>query len=540
MRQNPNPSRNRKLSTRELERRLRKQRTAEKGGPLKAVIKIIDGVMDRIQDVIDPQENKSRREFLLQSGMAVTGIAMATTTGVSLIQRHNDLSSTIDEADEIAASDYTLEKLPYGQLVPEDERHASDLLIAVNTKDYPFPLMDDLVNAAHDALEEYLDPLIKEVPKHVKVHLLIPDGTLKNFEEETREKYPGREFAFYEIPPSQSGAYYYAQDFVSATGMKDEEGRFITMNNIGRRDKHEQIYQLTAYKDERAQMAVTNLGGEMVSRRYADTFNGAQLPLYSKGGDAFPGRLPDGRLAYFLGRQSLHQSIMSFFKRRDGSMPYYDDGGRIYNNIEIEDFTYALEEIKSTFREYYGVDEVVVIGEDYLRDMAEMTGDLSLGEIRQGAFFDIDMVIRPCTTPKGDKVVFCSDVSKYSDQYRPSDLRYLESVEQQMRDQGYTMIPLPTGKFATMNYTNVNFFTETDGNKAVQIPQFGIPEDEIAVKAYENQGFKVLKANYGNVNKYAETDRDSRINRIKEDAGLLTVPEADNLGGPHCSAVVLF
>ena len=214
-----------------------------------------------------------------------------------------------------------------------------------------------------------------------------------------------------------------------------------------------------------------------------------------------PTRLPDGRMGLIVGKMNLAYSVMA---RLDmDSDEEYMKGDR---------FGAEMDRVKADYRDYFGVDEVIIIDEDRLQRQRD--GYVNLREMIKGSeFFHNDMMIKTATNPAGERVAYITNIDNWPedplDRYTGGETprKYLARVRAQFEELGYKIVEMPCTNYAALNYANTIMFDHPEEGKTVVVPQYGEPTDAEAVAIYEREGFKVRKVDMSFVQELTEEQR---------------------------------
>ncbi len=471
----------------------------------------------------------SRRIFLRK--MAGWGLMTAYfgSTALEIFNKHKRPEEALNELREYMGIEKNLEALEPGLLKPEDERSGSEILTGTVPSYSPLPLVggynfNDTVTL--------LGPTLATLPEGTKVKITVPQNNGDECVEKLKDEYPHLEFEAFEMPPSQAGLNY-MQDVVFATGSNDESGRNIIVGSSldarkfrawknGFEEMLEEMelrggldlvsWLTNAAKEEEVIMALHAFGDEALAHKNPEKFDLKFAPLSCEGGDLQPTRLPDGRMGLIVGKMNLLFSLQ----------------GRLGINLRDkfvpgERFLSELENIKEDYKKYFGVEEVIVLDEEYLKKDAEV-GGVSIESLERGSsFFHSDMVVKTATGADGARVAFITSTEDWGEidaHGYSTNTKYLRRIRDQFEALGYKIEDMPCTRFAPLNYVNNIMFDHPQEGKTVVLPQYGDRQDEVAAEKYAKYGFKIRKVDM----KHA-----------------MTVPDEDkkSMGSVHCSFVVL-
>lgn len=475
----------------------------------------------------------SRRAALsVLGGLMVGGLAWSVR---NFFHHRAQFASTVDKAEEIADTQRTPEKLPNGCLIPEDERTGKTILTSM------IPEYSSLAGVGgYDFAKTRsvsADPILSALPEGTTVELMVPEESGEAALEYARRLHPHLKFGICEVPAAEDG-FTYPQDGVYATGSKDKEGRFLLAANsfdsslyradliANFRDRQlakysramaspESLNDLSMGEDniQTAGIAMRLFGDEFLARSYPGKFNLKHLPVMTVGGDLPITRLPNGKVALIMGKENLSRMIQMMQTDRIGR----DIDVREINEIDKDQFLELMEKVKALYRDSFGV-EVIILDEPYITREVKRNGYIKHSGLRSYGFFHADMLVKTATNPDGKALAFCSSNAGCSNE--SGDCRYLPRIQEQFAGLGYQVVPIETGPYPVMNYANSLMFRPDQKRRIVLLPQYGIPQDAAAERAYLNHGFEVRKVDQSYVKK-------------------LPLEQKALLGGPHCKAVVL-
>lgn len=466
--------------------------------------KVCQGFSKLVKAVLDPPEEHvpGRRRAIRNAAILTAGIAWA---GGSLLAMNDNISreESLEAIAESMSEKPRLEKLKPGDIVPEDERRATTVMIG------SIPGMT-IAGYKTEVFHQGLMPILSKLLPGTNVVLVTPDGLGEEALEMMKETYPKLEFSNCELPRTNDGLNY-MQDVVTPTGKRNADGRLgIVMSSIER----EEYGKMTKEKNDDA--VGENLSNALLkkiarveddknaslgTRLFADEwlvknnflkFKGNFVPVMVRNGDLRIARMPSGNVGVIVGRENLMRMLAVLSK-----------------DTEVEDFLELLEIIKQRYREFFGVEEVIILDEESLRKHGKglpVKNAKKIGNYRK--FFHQDMIVNPMTNRKGEYVAFCSDIDGYQNNGEQS---YLRRVQNQMEELGYRVVKLPCGKYATMNYVNCTPFINDEGEKYVYLPQYGIPEDAEALRIYEENGVKVIPIDFSSLK---STDKSGSLHCI--------------------------
>lgn len=473
--------------------------------------------------------------------MLAAGLIALGGTGLGLMLK--DLLRQPETVDEVAHAGQLLragisslrshgdiEPLAPGTLIPEEERTGSDILMGVG---------DTLVWS----IEERTD-LLNKLQPGTNLRLLATQNS-HIWNDIFSAKFPHLTVSTYRIPGSP-GAFQYAQDSVFGTGSKDASGRLQV--GIGVFDHffcefsqrlNEQIfaqnYDPATTSPEEFEFMRSDLDhftdinsyrflGDESLIAYSDDFVGIPVPLLCAGGDMRTIRLPNGGVGLVIGKETYANLLMIFASIVNDIKGNSD---ALQTTLPFDQFDHFLKELKELYKEYLGVDEVIILDEGYVLERASANREVDLVEVGRGsAFFHNDMLVKFSTTPAGGNVAFCTDLMQtrqYNEFFiNPGDEYLIERVPEQLRALGFEVRPLPCGPIPALNYANALIFSPAPGSKVAMVPQYGMIEDDYALEVYQAQ--------------------DLGLEVIPVDMSYLNNPEdglAHRTGSVHCNFAVL-
>ena len=448
-----------------------------------------------------------------------------------------------------------------GTLIPEDERSGENMLVAAH--------LINKFSAPEEGYAEYFSTILKsfldDLPKGTNVHVVITDENKDACLTAARKLFPHLNFSILEMPYGGQGVEF-IQDHVFATGSTDENGRFQIASSSRDReafkrdtDCYWEPWWASMSKDEAAQHAAKLFTDDFLGKRYPDKFETTDVNLRFEGGDLHVTRLPDGRTALVIGAKTIADNLVLY---KEDCPPY-----KMILRLSKDEAISRLFEIKNAFKKRFGVDDVIVLGEDALLRRTPGLGNKPEPAV-PSLFFHTDMVLKTATNKTGEHIAFCTDydpsnfekimqeicdatgcynpdgsnaaVGPLAAEMEESVMFFLQSVQLQFQSLGYRVIKLPCGVSAVLNYTNSVMFTGKNGEKFAIVPQYGIPEDAIAIESYKQAGFTVLTGDYANFVKSVNEDVDWNNWWAKRSLG---EPEFDagmnDNGSWHCRNVVL-
>lgn len=453
----------------------------------------------------------------------------------NFFNHRSQFALAVDSAEKLADTQRTPEKLPNGCLIPEDERTGKTILTSILPEHSSLPIVGgyDFNNSRSASA----DPILSALPEGTTVELMVPEESGEAALEYASKLHPHLKFGICEVPAAEDG-FTYPQDGVYATGSKDKEGRFLLAGNafdskLYRADLTANFRDREYAKYSRAMMSQDSLndlrmgedniqtagiamrlfGDDFLAKSYPGKFNLKHLPVMTVGGDLPITRLPNGKVALIMGKENLSRMIQMMQTDRIGK----DVDVREINEIDKDQFLELMEKVKALYRDSFGV-EVIILDEPYITREVKRNGYLKHSGLRSYGFFHADMLVKTATNPDGKALAFCSSNAGCSNE--SGDCRYLPRIQEQFAGLGYQVVPIETGPYPVMNYANSLMFRPDQKRRIVLLPQYGIPQDAAAERAYLNQGFEVRKVDQ------------SYIQR-------LSLNEKALLGGPHCKAVIL-
>lgn len=438
----------------------------------------------------------NRREFL-RGTMGAVAIAAAAAVGadyfLDIKAREEETQARIDQT--LRGAPGTPEIMPKGAFVPEDERDGTDIMIGIGPalSLSPFKQFDFARDFSEDSPT---NAILKSLPRETRVHGALPKEAISGYLAFAREKYPHLEFHVYESPVSYSGLTF-MQDIVCTAGSQSEEGQFnIAVSSLepdyfrGLVDFHRERLSQAAWwqkigaKGDELEAGYKLLADDWLAGDYPETFRAVKMPLSLVGGDLRPIRLPDGRSAVILGQGNFVTAVNFISELNVGPNP-------VFSYEELQDL---VTQVKEAYKKYLNVDEVIILDEKHLLELAEEEGLLDLRKWKNPDFFHADMMVA-CAT--GAKDVPYAFVSEYPWKNNRVSMAYSGRIKQQFADLGYKVLPLEVGRYPTMNYTNVIFLKDSNGQKTVILPQYGDRDkDAAAVRMYEAAGFKVITTDF--------------------------------------------
>lgn len=467
--------------------------------------------------------------------LGILGVAVLSTVAGfrSFFHHRAEFAATVKQVEARLGIKRPLEKLPKGCLIPEDERGGKNFLTSLVPKFSPFPVVGGY--SFENNLSPQTDPLLAALPKDAHVRLLVPEESSDEALKYVQNKFPHLSFTTHGLPLAEDG-YTYPQDMVSATGSVDEAGRFILAGSaLEAKDfaSCKQTYESTkravaslvplrAVSDslsnedtiEEAGAVLHEFGDEILAERHGDSFTLKYVPVMTEGGDLKITRLPNGGIGLIVGKLNLSRTIMSMQLAENPGVADL----KMLNEVGRDKFVVLLEKVKALYKEYFAVDEVIIIDEPYIRGEARRNGYVRHSGLRSYGFFHCDMLVRTATDQNGKAVAFCSS-SNMRDRGDGGNCRYLFRVQEQFASLGYDVESMETGQYPSMNYANSVMFRNGEA-KVVLVPQYGIRQDAAAVEAYRRRGFEV---------------------RVVDQSYIQKLPPEDKalVGGPDCKLVVL-
>lgn len=453
----------------------------------------LDGLSSAFSKLVEkvigpPQEIEGRREAIRKIALITSGVIVAgTPVGMAMISR--DRSEAIESIIKSLSRDQKIENLKPGEMVPEDERSANNVMIGL-IPGY------EIGGYSENDFQEIYSSLLRGLVAGTNVHMVLPEGAGEDFLELAEEDNEHLKFTAFELPRSSDGINY-VQDVVSASGSKDGGGRFrfvgstlekmeylkgaeemekIANKRINFEPQTSRLLRWIANEDadNKGNLGLRLFGDEWLTDKYPENFKMNFVPVMTRMGDMKITRTPEGKAAAIIGKENLARMI-----RILAAQPEFE--GRGFNEL--------LDTVKELYGKALGV-EVIILDEENLRKFAPKNLKWVVPERE---FFHMDMVTNTATTA-GGSIAFCTD--------REEDT-YLARVQKQMEELGFKVVKLPCGKKASMNYANSVIFTN-EGVKTVYLPQYGIEEDELAKKVYEENGIKVIPIDMSHLQKLDE------------------------------------
>ncbi|MBT4917563.1 hypothetical protein HN709_01705 [Candidatus Peregrinibacteria bacterium] len=462
---------------------------------------------DMRQRFMPREVRRDRRRFLLLAGAAAIvavagGVSRAVDTVATDFTDESKMSDDTIPALKAAVDDLLNEDIDFfkpGEIIPEDERTGANIMVGINPE-------SKLVSARDlpNAVSERYGSLFKSLAEGTAVKIVIPEGIESDIEE-IQSDYPHLSISLYELPFSPEGNDY-MQDVVFASGSQDDQGRFLigtsradvklTSSNLRKYEYDVQgraLLDTHLICDESLRTASTRgvqfIGDDLIVDKYPADFSRKMVVPPLRGGDLSVTRLPDGKMAALVGRHVL----MNFFDS------VYSLGSDKWMNPDY--FWKRVASAKKKYAKALGVDEVIIPGERHMNEYKGSNGMIAYKKMlmeslsgetpKDFPFFHIDMAVKTATSHRGESLSFCTSVQGRED-YSQGVRTYLNEVKSQFDKLGFRVVPLPCGPYAAMNYTNCLMFTNSDNEKVVMLPQYGIDEDEEAANIYKSEGFKVV------------------------------------------------
>lgn len=425
------------------------------------------------------------------------------------------------------------EVIKSSEILPEDERSGKNLMVMASNLT-AFSKSDGYRHFFETTFKTTFDIL----PDETIIHLMVGDDSREEALQVAREMFPHLRFEVYGLPAVRPMPEY-AQDYFFPTGGFDDEGNVVLATSSCDQQKFSELLE-SPHPESLKRSALNSYGiklfaDEFLAKRYHDKFTQKDLPVRLEGGDLHITRLPNGKIALIVGPKNLTETIMYGIK---------DEYGQILAQSYIPDVSVIArfyEQARALYKKSFeGVDEVFFLGEGYQallainRNLSEIDGDRrdrAIGKKVEGIdrghseyllsygnfFFHLDMMLKTVTTPSGESVALLTEFSSkqwedfiehmveeipddpYRNIYKDRCLKASEQeqllmklIRDQFIDLGYKIVSIPCGPAPTMNYTNSVVFKGEGGEKIAIVPQYGIPQDAEAVKAYESLGFRVL------------------------------------------------
>lgn len=519
-------------------------------------------------------DRRNRREKKSLSPNVIKGAAGIAVLALTLVYGERVCSVYMNSRDTLKGpvADLLKEKGPEkdhpesfkpGELIPEDERSGQNILIAA----HPDGKFSSAESGYKTYFNDYLKSFLDALPKGTNVHIVIADDNKDLCLNIAKEIFPHLNFSILEMPYSGRGLEF-IQDNVFASGTTDAQGKFSIAKSHADKEEFERdtdcrwesAWWQGMSTNEKAEYALRMFVDDFLGKRHPDKFSTTDVNLRFDGGDMYVTRLPDGKTALIIGGKTIADNLVLL---KDECPPY-----QFVGTISRTNARYHLAGIKRQFKDRFGVDEVIVLDEDQIMyGSSEENGhSKNPDSVMHPLFFHTDMVVKTATSPTGEHIAFCTDydpeklpelaktLCDMGGCYGPNGkdipletttdrlqemLEYLERVQAQFRDLGYKVVKLPCGSSAVLNYTNSVMFTDENGVKVVIVPQYGIPEDAVAVEEYKKAGFKVLAASYADFVKdtNAMSDHNNLLHKMdlreNADAGM------NANGSWHCRSVVL-
>jgi|GEM_PF-3501637 len=465
-------------------------------------------------------------------------------------------------ADLLNSEKESPENFPHDTLIPEDERSGENIMIAA----HPSNQLSSPESGYREYFDMTLKPFLNALLRGTNVYIVITDENKDACLAVAKEMFPHLNFIILEMPYAGRGIEF-IQDNVFATGATDKDGKFKIAKSfmdreVFRRDTDcfWEPWFAAMSKNESAEHAARMFTDDFLEEFYPERFSATDVDLRFDGGDLHVTRLPNGKTALVIGPKTIADNIIL---DKNICPPY-----KAVLALPKEDAVVRMNDIKESFKKRFGVDEVIILGDDHiLRVNPDNSGKPD--PIVPPLFFHTDMVVKTATNSSGEHIAFCTDydpanfvkimkdicdaagcynpdgsdapIAPMAERMRDSVMFYLQSVQWQFSSLGYEVVKLPCGVSATLNYTNSVMFTGKGGEKFVIVPRYGIPQDLEAVAAYTKAGFKVLIADYSGFVDSVNEDVD--WNNWWEKRSFFTEPDPDagmnDNGSWHCRSVVL-
>jgi hypothetical protein len=422
------------------------------------------------------------------------------------------------------------EMLPEGCLVPEDEREAKFMISVPANSDHSLESREAIMDI-------FVRPNIDLLPDGSDVHLLFHPESLDYYKERISKELDGRGLDFtYRIIPFTHMTEAYIRDRMVYAGSRDFLGRErLVLSNIDCR-MYQMIFKgkygeaLSGNTNDKAE-GLSSFIDEGVVNRYPMRYSAYHVPVSCVGGDLEVTRFPNGKVGMIIGKSNFVDTCTAYagmegMLKKDGKGPVL---------IDPSDFRQVGSVVKALYAKSFGVDEVVILGEDWIYSQMDEMPTPAL--MNAGAFFHLDMIVKTATNARGEQVAFVSDynpmrsiiqngrgvpvggnIRTQISQAQFFDRSYIQGAVEQLERAGYRIVWMPSGAVPAQNYVNSLACMTPDVGKRMLIPEYGLVEDAGARKAYEDEGFVVTSG---------------RVPYMDE--ALKLGPEA---GGYHCSVVV--
>lgn len=372
---------------------------------------------------------------------------------------------------------------PYHFVVPEDERTGSDIMVTFSP-----PYIASRGKHHLDASQtRHIPPVLRALPANTTVHAYVPENTTAEYRRQLEEQYPNLTFQFYEYPWAGSGINNYTQNIVFATGRKDGQGRFVTLNSSDDPSQARARLKTTPKLSELSKIATLLLGDDILARDYPASFTNHFSPTAMDGGDLQVVRSPDGvKKVAIVGQVNMIETMRTL----DSIFRKNNKRGPVFSPQELKA---SIEEAKELYKEYLGVDEVMLLDEEHLlaNQSATKTADFYTSD-----FFDTDMIARVVTDGYGKVTAFVTNADNCPN-VKAADKAYMQRVKAQFEARGYETIDLPLVEDAAFNYVNTVFFHSRTAGKTAMLPQYGYPKEDAEAEAIlRSRGFHIIKVDY--------------------------------------------
>lgn len=412
-----------------------------------------------------------------------------------------ELAKTAAKFDDMASQPKIPETLPRDSFVPEDERTGENILIGATPR---YQISE--AEGGYDLPETFdnvLDPIISELPEGTMIHLIVPEGSKTDILNMAKERHPGKEFKIYETPAARSGLEF-IRNHVLATGKKDKNGKFLIVGSALDGEKYKMVVERNRLQDD---LKKTSAGmpifvDEIIEDKYPENFDLTMVHPLCNNGDMQITKLPNGKTGLIIGKSTFFENMVLLFKERVLSA-----------QMSIEQLAESILLIKKLYRRGLSVDEVILVDEGQIEQIARDKNMIGGKDLHEKTFFDIDMVVKTVTAPNGKMTALCTEPN-YQLDYEAQE--YLKRVRKQFEELGFDIVTLPCGHYGSMNYVNSIILDR----KTAYVPQYGIHQDLEAVQAYRELGYEVVTVDM------------SRIHTLPEDIQKRT-------GSLHCQIVAL-